>query len=1115
MITEGKTEGSATERQDGFHRPRRPLLLISAAVLAVLAADLLMALVLWTQRQPRDLSITEPQDVKRQLAIPLKEEGPSWLLLGDSVLAGDVLAGQVDHDSEHRVIDYLRREKNNAFPDRFFQIALNGMLPVDMVRILTQLDRMDPEGRVGVVIEVNPRYFSRKYEHQFLCTRSWLNDLAPVVKEDGRVLWPAYWKATARAGVEWIRERVPVYRHRKRMPFQWSLLEDTRLVIANDESAGRSGGLLEGRARILEHYRNTVLGPDSAQMLALQEIVRRLGERGRTGVFFSTPLNDDFLGSALSEEAYGEYIATLARTIQWERFPRVSWVNLDHPLFVPSLFIDHCHLWPQGNRLLAVNLLNEMNVGLNAVPHSTEMVHPEGPGASFVYRADSGYRDGAAWQALFKEPKGIALSPSGWSLVIADSGNHCLRESNGNFQTVARLAGIPGKAGYLDGPALEAQLDSPSSPCFLNEQLFFADRNGRFLRSLEKGAVRTHRSGIGPGWREISQIRSSQNRLYLLESGRRILEYDPAGPSARVVARAPAGDRIRAFDVTPDSQLFLVNAKNQIWTRKMGDVQGSGAQGTSLELFFPNTGKSLLPLSKNLDTFPMRFDEVRFGNIVDVRYVNRYGGLLVFEDVRAAKKTKYQLTERIHIRFLRAADRQVYPWVKTNVYGTYFMRNVSTGSPVTRFHLGCSTLDPESGTLFYLEDKRSRLFSIEDGLWAVAKVGNINSPSAPDPFGDSCGPYVLENLRPDQYLPLRRERFPRKGPYVGMVIGSSMMAMSDIAKDVRQYSLARVLELRLREMLGYRDNIRLDLICRALPAGLLSRDVEAFETAVESGVGVDVLLIEIGGNRRFLERVRPADVPQYLDRLDEAASVNDTLVLFFNNAGMFAHEVDALRPNPPDVVRFIQIAREAGYEVLEPTDLLLREYLELIPWNSPPFVSHHASPWAVEATGKVLASLLYPPIQEHLRGRLPAAARSREPGPDSESGAQQLFPVFAELNVVPEELGFVVVEREAVQRAYRKRHLSIFVDLNKVSAFKEEGDANLLDRLAFSVLHQVLTQELLGRRASEATLTLATFSNYDEYGRGVQDSASVLYEKTFDQDRLKEYIQHLQTTFGG
>jgi streptogramin lyase len=99
-----------------------------------------------------------------------------------------------------------------------------------------------------------------------------------------------------------------------------------------------------------------------------------------------------------------------------------------------------------------------------------------------------GYRNGAAAQAQFNQPMGLALAPDG-ALYVADSKNGCIRKIEHGL--VSTVVGAPGSAAPVDGPLATARLVSPRSLAFdATGALWIADFGGG-LRRLANGALET------------------------------------------------------------------------------------------------------------------------------------------------------------------------------------------------------------------------------------------------------------------------------------------------------------------------------------------------------------------------------------------------------------------------------------------------------------------------------------------------------------------------------------------------------------------------------------------------------------------------------------------------
>ena len=179
-------------------------------------------------------------------------------------------------------------------------------------------------------------------------------------------------------------------------------------------------------------------------------------------------------------------------------------------------------------------------VVLEASPTSLQVAIPEGEGSakvtvtvngsqlagpSFTYTAPPktyivgtlagsglrGFADGAADQAQFYYPEGVALDASG-ALIVTDRSNHIVRKiSNG---AVATLAGVPEQSGYLDGPAAQSLFYYPYRPAIDKAgNIYIADRDNDVIRKIAPDGTVSTVAGDGQrGYQDgaAAQARFSQ-----------------------------------------------------------------------------------------------------------------------------------------------------------------------------------------------------------------------------------------------------------------------------------------------------------------------------------------------------------------------------------------------------------------------------------------------------------------------------------------------------------------------------------------------------------------------------------------------------------------------------
>ena len=94
-----------------------------------------------------------------------------------------------------------------------------------------------------------------------------------------------------------------------------------------------------------------------------------------------------------------------------------------------------------------------------------------------------GYRDGASAQAQFRYPTGLALLPDG-RVLVADRTNHRIRVLSADLQQVSTVAG-DGGWGHRDGAAAQAQFRSPIGLALLPDgRVLVADEANQHIRVL-------------------------------------------------------------------------------------------------------------------------------------------------------------------------------------------------------------------------------------------------------------------------------------------------------------------------------------------------------------------------------------------------------------------------------------------------------------------------------------------------------------------------------------------------------------------------------------------------------------------------------------------------------
>ncbi len=102
----------------------------------------------------------------------------------------------------------------------------------------------------------------------------------------------------------------------------------------------------------------------------------------------------------------------------------------------------------------------------------------------------AGYANGVGSAARFSGPAGIAFDASTDTLVVTEFDNHTIRRVT-LAGAVSLIAGVPGQAGALDGPALSAILESPNGVTVSSSGDIYFSHFLCLIRRLSGGVVTT------------------------------------------------------------------------------------------------------------------------------------------------------------------------------------------------------------------------------------------------------------------------------------------------------------------------------------------------------------------------------------------------------------------------------------------------------------------------------------------------------------------------------------------------------------------------------------------------------------------------------------------------
>lgn len=218
----------------------------------------------------------------------------------------------------------------------------------------------------------------------------------------------------------------------------------------------------------------------------------------------------------------------------------------------------------------------------DSIGHVVRRITPEGEVTTLAGMPNTpGTADGKGQAARFNLVAGVAVDYAG-DIWVADRLNHTLRRVQPDGE-VTTMAGVPGRSGYRDGPALEAWLNQPTAVTVAPVgRVVFADTGNHLIRELTpEGEVRTLAGWPGhPGYADGPGERArflyprgvaadSQGRVWVADTANHLLRcIRPDG-----YVSTPAGQLKRRgwFDATGPWVRFrelrgvAVDSHDRVW----------------------------------------------------------------------------------------------------------------------------------------------------------------------------------------------------------------------------------------------------------------------------------------------------------------------------------------------------------------------------------------------------------------------------------------------------------------------------------------------------------------------------------------------------------------------
>jgi len=210
--------------------------------------------------------------------------------------------------------------------------------------------------------------------------------------------------------------------------------------------------------------------------------------------------------------------------------------------------------------------------------HRIRLITPSGVVTTLAGSGTGTFADGTGTNASFNNPWGVAVNPSGNTIIVADNSNHCIRLVTYPGGVVTTLAGS-GTGAFVDGTGTGASFNQPRGVDVISSSgvIVVADTGNNRVRLVTSSGV-------------VTTLAGNSGYIPTNGTGTNASFWNPMGVAVRggdVIVSDYQGELIRVINLTTTVVTTLAGS---------GTAAFADGTGTSAQFYWP-TGVAVNPSS--------------------------------------------------------------------------------------------------------------------------------------------------------------------------------------------------------------------------------------------------------------------------------------------------------------------------------------------------------------------------------------------------------------------------------------------------------------------------------------------------------------------------------------